>query len=484
MRGLGTLVGLLALVGCSSPAAGPAPALAAEGAVEPGGAGEAAGEDDGATARRGEGGRDERAASAGEAADDGERAGDGTVADAEDGAGAAQEPTSLTADPWLTTLLASNSDIARLMKDPARYRLQVMVTVIAPARGTAPRASQHGYRVDVEYVYPASAIKTFASVAALRKLAALRREGHPVGLDTPVAFCAPPGQRRGCKTKDASNVEGGVITIGHEIRKMQLVSNNFAFNRLYELVGHRELNEDLWALGFSSLRMHHRLYSGSDPLVQRTTPRVELRPPGGTKVVVPGRVSNLELPPTAATELRLGVAYVSDETGKRVDEPLDFAGKNYVSIRDLHALTLALARPDLPGVPDLGLDPDDRAFLVQAMIEDPLESTNPIYTDEHDSGLRYHTMIKGMMRVMPLARIRYVGKAGKAYGFHLDNAYIEDTASGRAMAVTVVGYANANGVLNDNAYEYDSVTRPLLLGLGELLARAVLLGEGLPAAAR
>jgi hypothetical protein len=81
---------------------------------------------------------------------------------------------------------------------------------------------------------------------------------------------------------------------------------------------------------------------------------------------------------------------------------------------------------------------------------------------------------------MPLERILYTGKAGKAYGFHLDNAYIEDLESGRAMAVTVVGYANANGVLNDNVYEYDTVTRPLLLGLGELLARAVLLGESMP----
>jgi hypothetical protein len=497
---LRVLVGLLALVGCSSPSAAPAPALPAERALEAGEHEAAEGE---GAAGEGDGAADELVGAAGEG-----HAGDDAVADADAvGAAKADATTSLTEDPWLTELLATNRDIARLMKDPARYRLQVLVTVIAPKRSTArsrsspggaegapmaarsrsspggaegPRTSTHGYRVDVEYVYPASAIKTFASVAALRKLAALRREGHAVGLDTPVAFCVGEGRSRRCKTKDASNLEGGVITIGHEIRKMQLVSNNFSFNRLYELVGHRELNEDLWALGFSSLRMHHRLYTGTDPLEQRTTPRVELRPAKGKRVVVPARVSDLELPPTEAPELRLGVAYIDDATGSRVDEPMDFADKNSVSVQDLHRLMLALARPDLPGVPELGLDPDDREFLLRAMTEDPLESANPVYTDEHDSGLRYHTMIKGMLRVMALERILYVGKAGKAYGFHLDNAYVEDEKSGRAMAVTVVGYANANGVLNDNAYEYDSVTRPVLLGLGELLGRAVLLGEGLP----
>lgn len=483
MGRLRALAGLLALVGCSSPAAGPAPTLAAESAVAPGAAEQVAGDavaggavaGDGAGAVAGEG----AVAAVGKGAGDELATNDEVTAG--DGEGSTAQATSLTEDPWLTELLASDRNIARLMKDPARYRLQVMVTVIDP-KGS--RTSEHGYRVDVEYVYPASAIKTFAAVSALRKLEALRKEGHPVGLDTPVALCGGVGSRRGCQTKDASNVEAGVITLGHEIRKMQLVSNNFSFNRLYDFVGHRELNEDLWSLGFTSMRMHHRLYNGSDPLAQRSTPRVELRPPGAKRVVIPARVSDLELPPTPAVELRLGVAYIDDATGERVDEPMDFAGKNYVSVRDLHRLTLALCRPELPGVPQLGLAPADREALLSAMIEDPLQSKNPVYTDEHQSGLRYHTMTNGMLRVMPLERIRYTGKAGKAYGFHLDNAYIEDTKSKRAMAVTVVGYANANGVLNDNVYEYDTVTRPLLLGLGELLGRAVLLGEGLPGKGR
>jgi hypothetical protein len=474
------LVGLLVLAGCSAPGGGSAPALPAESAARASDAGEAAAAGAGGGAAAGEDGAADGGAAADAAAGpETASARAGEVA----GGGVDGEKASATDDPWLTALLASNRDIARLMKDPARYRLQVLVTVIAPEGAEGPRTSEHGYRVDVEYVYPASAIKTFASVAALRKLEALRQEGHPVGLDTPVAICS--GKRgRGCKTKDGSNVEGGVITLGHEIRKMQLVSNNFAFNRLYELVGHREINEDLWALGFESMRMHHRLYGGSDPEEQRMTPRVELRPAGAERVIVPARKSDLVLPATEATELRIGVGYIDDETGSRVDEPMDFSGKNYVSVRDLHRLTLALCRPDLPGVPKLGLVAADREFLLQAMTEDPLQSKNPVYTDEHDSGLRYHTMIKGMLRVMPLERILYVGKAGKAYGFHLDNAYIEDRESGRGMAVTVVGYANANGVLNDNVYEYDTVTRPLLLGLGELLGRAVLLGEGLPSTGR
>ena len=261
---------------------------------------------------------------------------------------------------------------------------------------------------------------------------------------------------------------------------MQLVSNNVSFNRLYELVGHRELNEMMWALGFESVRIQHRMYGVQDPLAQRTTPRVELRPAKGKAVVIPERVSDLELPPLPFTpdQLLLGVAYIDDETHSRVDEPLGFAPKNYVSIRDLHRLALAIARPDLPGVPDLGLTPAHRKHLLASMTDNPAESSNPVYADM-DNGLRYKTMIGGMLEELPITRLRYVGKAGRAYGFHLDNAYIEDTKTKRAMVVTAVAYANANGVLNDNAYEYDGITRPFLRNLGQVLARAVLVeGEG------
>lgn len=479
MIGLRTLLGLLVLAGCSSPGAG-APAQPNDGAVVVGDASHQAARGEGA---RGEGAdpADGKAGAVDGDAGPGDAGDAGDAVDPMDEVGTAKAggpPSTAGEDPWLSELLATDPKIARLMEDPARYRLQVLVTFIAPKGAKGPAMHEHGYRADAEYIYPASAIKTFAAVAALRKLEALRQEGHAVGLDTPLAYC----EGKSCQTKDDSNLEGGTITIGHEIRKMQLVSNNISFNRLYELVGHREINEDMWSLGFASVRIHHRMYGVQDPLVQRTTPRVELRPAKGKRVVLPARVSDLVMPPTESSELRIGVGYIDDETHSRVDEPLDFSGKNYASVHDLHRLTLALARPDLPGAQDLGLAEADRKFLLKAMTDDPLQSANPVYTDEHDSGLRYHTMIKGMMKVIPLERIRYVGKAGKAYGFHLDNAYIEDVKSGRAMVVTVVGYANANGVLNDNLYEYDGVTRPLLLGLGTILARAVLLGESLPPA--
>ena len=43
------------------------------------------------------------------------------------------------------------------------------------------------------------------------------------------------------------------------MRKLFLVSDNPAYNRLLDLVGAAELNARMWAAGLSSVRLRHRL---------------------------------------------------------------------------------------------------------------------------------------------------------------------------------------------------------------------------------
>ena len=78
----------------------------------------------------------------------------------------------------------------------------------------------------------------------------------------------------------------------------------------------------------------------------------------------------------------------------------------------------------------------------------------------------------------------YMNKAGKALGFHLDNALIgvangklkfkrDHTASNlrRAVYVTVGLYVNKDGVLNDDRYEYKSLSVPLFDAIGYAIGR-------------
>ena len=48
-------------------------------------------------------------------------------------------------------------------------------------------------------------------------------------------------------------------TIGHYLHKLFVVSDNDAFNRLYEYLGSDHINSRMWELGFPNTRIRHRL---------------------------------------------------------------------------------------------------------------------------------------------------------------------------------------------------------------------------------
>ena len=47
-----------------------------------------------------------------------------------------------------------------------------------------------------------------------------------------------------------------------------------------------------------------------------------------------------------------------------------------------------------------------------------------------------HRLAGAELEVLAARQVRYVNKSGRAYGFHLENAYVEDRESGRAFFVT------------------------------------------------
>jgi hypothetical protein len=249
--------------------------------------------------------------------------------------------------------------------------------------------------------------------------------------------------------------------VGSEIHKMLSYSDNDSYNRLWDIVGHQAINEEMVRLGFPAVRLHHRMNAPADK--SRRTLRVVLLPPGKRAIVAQRRSSDFELPPTSAKKLSIGKGH--NRGGKIVAEPLSFAQMNHVSLADLQRLMVALIHPDQPGSVTLGLSDDQRAYVIKAM-------TRRLDLRKHAAV--HGPLSPGVLEVLPPERVRYVGKSGRAYGFHIENAYLEDLETGRGLFVTVTVYANPNGILNDDDYGYDDTTKPLLSSLGEVLTRELL----------
>lgn len=391
-----------------------------------------------------------------------------------------------TPDQWLERKLrAANPQLAAWLDAAKTLRLQLLVTVVEPGQQRWP---SYGFRVGAEYIYPASAIKTLLAVAALRAMNA--RAGEDIDPAALIRRCrrgrpgCEPPERDEEEKEDDEDDEGDhaeparedepkkheKLYVGREIGKLLSWSDNDAYNRLWDIVGQREVNAIVAEMGLSSVRFHHRMDRPADR--SRQTLRVALLAPGKPAIVVPARTSDLELAPTPAKDLLIGKAY--NDGGRRREEPLDFGHKNHISLRDLQRVHLSLLYPERPEAAPLGLSEAQRALLITAM-------TGRMGTPSHASV--HHPLSPGVLEVLPAKQIRYVGKSGRAYGFHLDNAYIEDTNTGRAMFVTATVYANPNGVLNDDDYGYKETSGPLLVALGEALTRTLLVDDAATAEA-
>ena len=360
-------------------------------------------------------------------------------------------------------LLYSDPICAPVVDEAEQYEVQVLYTQIDRDADNRPRFTKHAFRVDPQlYFYPASAIKLAGALLALEKLKRLGIEG--VDKDTPLRIAsAHAGQTAVVRDETAPE---GVPTIAHYIRKLFVVSDNDAYNRLYEFVGQEQMNRGLWEKGYGDVRLLHRLQKSLSPEENRRTNPFEYY--RGEKVLY--RQKMLVNPNVwrAQAPLLKGRGFVRD--GILVARPRDFAGSNYMAIEVLQDLLIAVFFPcTLPPEKRFDLGADDYLFLQQTMSMLPRECDYPRYEEKQycDSYVKFF-MFGDSQAPLPEG-VRIFNKVGLAYGYLTDNAYIVDFERGVEFLLTATVLVNENGIFNDEKYEYDEIGLPFLAAVGRVL---------------
>ncbi|MEL6796125.1 MAG: serine hydrolase [Planctomycetota bacterium] len=368
--------------------------------------------------------------------------------------------------------LLEHDGVRAIVDDPQTYRLQILLgEVLDTPQGPTIRRS--GYRLESAYFYPASTIKLFAAASALELLGTI----DDADADTPLAIWPPDGEGAeggGPDASDDSNANGGLITAAHEIRKLFVVSDNRAFNRLYDLVGHERLNTSAREAGFDGVVINHRLAIARTAEQNRAAPRVVLGGEDGAVSVIEPRVSEMRIDDAGVPGLEVGSAELIG--GDRLERPKNFVRSNRAELRALQDSLISILRPELvPEVPGYALTESDRSLLRESMTWLPRECPNPTYDPETYPDDWAKFMLEGIREVVPADAIRYSNKIGLAYGFTTETAYIEDQRSGRGFFLAGTVYTNENETLNDNVYEYDTKAMPFWRALGRVAARRLLL---------
>ena len=388
-------------------------------------------------------------------------------------AGSAAARAQSRANALRQVLRHDTAGLGRVLARPEVYRLQISYTRIRRDVAGRPHFRTTGYRLRPrQYFYPASTVKLAAAALALQKLRALGAQHPGLGPDSPMltdsAFAGQTAARR-----DSSAV-GGRPTVGNYVRKALIVSDNDAFNRLYEFVGPQELNRELSRLGLRGSRLLHRLSVGDQELGSRHTNPVRFCADTAATQPLYQQPAGYYAGPWPQLGLcgeAIGQAYLQGD--QKIAGPLDFSRKNAFSLPDQQRLLRTILFPEsIAPARRLRLAPADYARLRAALSELPRESAHPRYDAAHypDTYAKFLLGGGGMAPLPP--GVRVFNKIGQAYGFLVDNAYVQDEARGVEFLLSAVLYVNADGVLNDDKYEYDSIGFPFLRDLGRRVYEA------------
>jgi hypothetical protein len=365
----------------------------------------------------------------------------------------------------LEAILASHPAWFSEVLDRAdEHRLQILYTQIDRDGENRPLFRSYGYRVTEDrYFYPASTVKLPVAVLALEKLNDLGLPG--LTADTPLRIEAGTPAQTAVET-DPSKADGRP-TIAHYVKKVFLVSDNDAFNRLYEFVGQRAINERLWEMGFTDVRILRRLEAGLDPEENRTTNPFVFFGEDGREVYRQPLVYNPEEWSIEMADVRQGRGYYRD--GRLVPGPMDFSHSNSISVGSLQGILRSVLFPDaVPARQRFRLTDADEGLLYRSMSMLPRESVDPAYPDrdEHyDSYVKF--FLFGDSKGQIPDHVRIFNKSGEAYGYLLDDAYVVDFEAGVEFLLTAVLQVNANQIYNDDEYEYEEVGVPFLARLGQ-----------------
>lgn len=248
------------------------------------------------------------------------------------------------------------------------------------------------------------------------------------------------------------------------LRAMLIVSDNRAYNALYELLGSDAIHNRLRELDYPHIRVSSRLGCAG------------LRPGKLAASLSVGAAARWQSPaqpdeqPQAfpfASALK-GRAWM--ENGKLIPGPRDFSTSNFMPLADVHRLMLELGSGQPPKTgPGFALSGTSRRLLADTLATLPRDCPDPAYaeTDFPDDHGKWLLPLDSAHRLAP--RWHVASKNAQSFGYIGDSAIVHDRVRQRAAAITAMLYVDRDGVLNDGRYAYEEIGRPFLRELGPAL---------------
>ncbi len=370
--------------------------------------------------------------------------------------------------PYLDSLLRVGLPThAKLLASPKKYKLQIIYTRITRDKDNKPSFKNYYWNVDSnKFFYPASLVKLPVSIMALEKLSTLK-ENH---IDKNTTMITDSVFACGKKVFKDTTAENRLPSIAHYIKKMFLVSDNYAFARTYEFLSCDYIHQTLEKWKFPNMRIVNRLDgSCKADTTKITSPVYFLSDKGDTLYKQPLTFYTYNKP-HPLPKPKAGKGH-TNEVGKRIYQPKDFSTHNFMSLTNCHEILRRLVFYNhIDKEHQYNISNDDWQFLMKYLGMYPRESLYPAYnTKEYYDSFKKFIYYGSSVPTVPSDSVRVFNIVGRAYGFLSDCAYVADVKNNIEYMLSVTMYLNERDIIGTGKYEYDKLGMPFLKDLGNLI---------------
>ena len=377
-----------------------------------------------------------------------------------------ERDTSNLIGKWLFTSYCDSFPEIYMM--PEWYDLQIIYVQIDRDSKGFPHLTPYKFTVDKDqYFYPASLVKLPTLLLTLEKLNELEPK-YKIDKYSRLKI----GKAHSCQKEFKKDTTGpeDYPCIANFIRRILLVSDNNAYSRLFEFMGQKDLNERMWAKGYTDNIILKRFARCNYDENRYTNPFWFYHSNGKTAYYQAAKTNSKKWKIPYKIDTRVGKGWV--EWKKYIDKPKDFRYTNLITLESELDMMIKLILPETVDSADRWqISPHDRLFLLQYFSMYPRQSPIDEYHDyeEYEDSYKKYFMIGDTKDTIYDENLKIFNIVGLSYGFLSDVAYIVNLEDGVEFFLAAVIYTNHDDILNNDHYEYHEVGFPFFGKFGRIV---------------
>lgn len=347
-------------------------------------------------------------------------------------------------NPIETVLASEHPKIKTVVSNLQNHDVQILFTEVNTSNTGNISFTDYDFQVDKDfYFYPASTVKFPIAILALEKL----NESPKYNKDHAFKF----------KDDDIST------TFKESIQHIFAVSDNAAYNRLFEYLGQDDINKRLRSKGITARISHRVSMPNSDKIT--TEPFFIIKDSVVVDTIKP--IQNTTVKALTLKHILKGKGYIKGY--ELVNSPMDFSKKNYLPLASLHTMMKRLVFPkQFKAEERFKISEEDRQFILNSMKLKP-KALGYDEKEYYDSYVKF--LVFGDTKTPMPNTIEIYNKVGYAYGTLTDCAYIKDLKNSKDYIITITIKVNENEIFNDDTYEYETVGIPFIAEFGRQIIR-------------